>query len=54
MRTRLALRLQEKLEQGEVPEPEWDRQLWTGEVWPEDLDTFLSVGPVNRLGLDKG
>ena len=41
VRTKLALRLQEELEQGEFPELEWDHQLRTGEVWSKDFNEYL-------------
>jgi hypothetical protein len=53
VRTKLALRLQEELERGEFPELEWDHQLRTGEVWSEDFNEYLSVGPASHLRLDK-
>jgi hypothetical protein len=52
VRMKLASRLQEELERGDFPELEWDHRLRTDEIWSEDFDKYLSVGPASHLRLD--
>jgi hypothetical protein len=53
VRTELAMRLQDELERGECPELEWDHRLRTDEIWSQDFEDYLSVGPASHLRLDK-